>query len=116
MLRVAADRAHDEREAAALRIEQPVEPVVLRSILEPGREPALDVLDAHEPDRAERALADERAGVARHRIRRVRVRDREDALLPSNPSSEIARLAVIPVTGLSQTTSSPASSAARAKP
>src|SRR5947208_2585689 len=42
VLRVAADRAHHQSEAASLRVEDPAQPVVLRAILDPGREPALD--------------------------------------------------------------------------
>src|SRR5512132_225303 len=100
MLRVAADRAHHEGEAAALRIEQPAQAVVLGPVFETGRKPALDVLDLHEANRPEGTVADKRAGVAGHRIRRIGVRDREDALLPADARGEIARLSTIIGDGL----------------
>jgi hypothetical protein len=55
VLRVAADRTHDQREAATLRIEQPAQAIVLRTVLDRGRQPALDVPDLHQPYRTERA-------------------------------------------------------------
>ena len=51
VLRVAADRAHHQRQAAALRVEDPAEAVVLRAVLDARREAALDVFDLHQPDR-----------------------------------------------------------------
>ena len=92
MLRVAADRAHHERLPAALRVEDPAQPVVLRALLDARREPALDVLDLDEPDRAQRAVVDEHPRVARHRIRRIRVRDGEQAVAATRSRDEIAGL------------------------
>ena len=92
MLRVAADRAHHQRLAAPRRIEHPAQAVVARAILEPCRKPALDVFDPDEAQRAQRAVAHELAGKTRHGISRIRVRDGEQASLPSCAGDEIARL------------------------
>ena len=92
MLSVAADRAHHQRQPAAPRVEQPPEPIVLRSVLDFCREAALDVFDLHQPQRTQRAVADQLACVARHRVRRIAVRDREQAPLPARARDEIAGL------------------------
>ena len=89
---MAADGAHDEREAAARGIEDPAEAVVLRPVLDPGCHAALDVLDLHEPQRADRAVADELARVARHRIRGVAVGHGEQAILLAGTRHEVAGL------------------------
>ncbi len=51
MLRVAADGAHHQREAAALGIEDPAKAIVLRTILHARRHAGLDVFDLHQPQR-----------------------------------------------------------------
>ena len=92
MLSVTADRAHHQRQPAAPRVEQPPQAIVLRCVFDLGREPALDVFDLHQPQRTQRAVADQLACVARHRVRRIAVRDREQAPLPARARDEIAGL------------------------
>ena len=115
VLRVAADRAHHQRQAAALRVEYPAEAVVLRTVLDACREAALDVLDL---DQAHRPRARRRAPGAAHTAssdrRRSRARSRTGGLprARARPGRRPARKSC--VTGLSPTTSRPASSAAAA--
>ena len=92
LLRVTADGAHDEREAAALGIEYPREAVVLRAVLDARGHAGLYVLDLYRPDRTQRAIAHERARIASHRIRGIAVRDREHATVLARARDEIAGL------------------------
>ena len=92
MLRMTTDRAHDEHQSAPRGIEEPACPIVLRSILDARRKTALNVFDLDKTQRAKRAGAREMARVARHRIRRIAVRDREEASIAPRPLNEIARL------------------------
>src|SRR6516165_1829062 len=90
MLRVTADRAHHQRLPAALRVEHPAQASVVRTVLDARGKSALDVLDLDEPDRAERALGDELPRVPGHRIRGIRMRDREETLAATHACGEVA--------------------------
>ena len=77
--------------------------------------PALDVLDLHEPQRAERAVAHEvRARSASSGTRCSRARPRTVVPAGASRATRSRACAKSCVTGLSQTTSRPASSAAAA--
>ena len=95
VLGVAADRAHHQRLPAPLGIENPAQPVRLRPLLQARREAALDVLDPHEPEIAQRAIAHQRLRMARHRIGGVGMRDGEQAPLLPRPRDEVAGFAEI---------------------
>src|SRR5207248_5832616 len=95
MLRMTTDRAHDEHQSAPRGIEEPACPIVLRSILDARRKTALNVFDLDKTQRAKRAGAREMARVARHRIRRIAVRDREEASIAPRPLNEIARFSEV---------------------
>src|SRR5438552_6969163 len=97
---MASDCAHHQCEPAAPWIEQPAKAVVLRSVFELRRQPALDVFDLHQPQLAQDAVADELARVTRHRISRVTVRDGEKSLRFARAHDEIAGLREVVGDGL----------------
>ena len=57
MLGVASDRPHHKGLAAACRVEQPAQPVVLRVVFEAHGQAALDVLNLHQAHCAQGAVA-----------------------------------------------------------
>jgi hypothetical protein len=92
---MATDGAHDQGQAAAPRIEQPIEAPGTFAVLDPGCHAALQVFDLHQPDIAEHALTHQETRVSRHRIGRVAMRDREQPATRVHLAQQVAGLGEI---------------------
>ena len=91
VLRVTADRAHHQREAASLRVEYPLEAIGARRVFQLRGHAALDVFDLYQTQSAQRAVLHERADMARHRVRGVAMGDAEHAVAGPHAPREILR-------------------------